>query len=110
MTDPMLKKLLGDELTQQIIKEMGIERDSPETQGALLSMLGDRIMQRIVVKIIKKLPASERVKFESLIGEGDILALRTLLHPYIPDVDLFIATEARHEFDTLKQKVDTSLG
>ena len=98
----VIDNLLSDEFTKEIIRELGIERDSPESQAAVISSIGEVVMQRVTLEIQKRLPVSVRLQFESLLGEGDMQDFDSLLRPYIPDIDNLIATESRKEFETIK--------
>ena len=98
----LIQELLGSDLMKEIVKECGLESAPAETQAELLSMIGKNIVGRVVVEILKTVPTPAHKKFEALIGKGDVDALRAFLEPHIPDLDDFIAREARKEYETTK--------
>ncbi|HWO07265.1 MAG TPA: hypothetical protein VNM40_01620 [Candidatus Paceibacterota bacterium] len=100
-----IRELLGDEFAQTVIRECGLEDDPPEAQVQFITLLGENIIQRISLEILKALPESEIPKFESFIGSGDMDGLRTFLLPHVPDLDRFIQHEAMKEYEATKTRM-----
>ncbi len=109
MTDTTDQKLvdeiLGDEFTKQIITELGLENDTPEAQAELITMIGENLMSRLVLEIVKVLPESEHDAFEKFIGSGKLVELRDFLLPHIPDLDRFIQREITKEYEATKTRI-----
>jgi hypothetical protein len=101
----LIKELLGDEFAQKILAEIGIEGDPPEIQAQFISEIGEAILQRMVLEILKRLPKAEATQFEELIGGGDMEAIRSLVSPHIPQFDQFIADTAQKEYLLIKTKL-----
>ena len=101
----IIKKLLGDDFTQQVILELGLSNDPLDVQAELIASVGETIMQRVVLEIVKKLPDVFAKKFENLIGAGDMQAIRALVTLYIPNLDEFIAAEARKEYAIIRDRM-----
>lgn len=104
-TQQMVASILGDGYSKQIISELGIESDTPDAQAELISAIGENIMMRLTLEILKILPESEHPKFDSFMGSGDIIGLREFLRPFIPDFDRFVQHEAMAEFETTKTRL-----
>lgn len=104
--DDTTRQLLGDDFTKQVMRDFGIEAESPEAQVYLMSSLGENIIQRITLEVLKIIPESEHEKFGSFIGGGDMNGLRKFLEPYIPDVDEFMQKTAKEEYEATKKLMD----
>lgn len=101
----LIDALLGDEFATTIIQEFGLENDPPEAQVQFITLLGENIIQRISLEILKLLPDSQHDKFESFIGSGDMDGLRAFLLPYIPDFDRFVFNESQLEYESTKKRM-----
>jgi hypothetical protein len=95
-----LQKLLSNQAMQSLVKDLGIEGDTPEHQAEIMMMIGSNITKRLVLAFVNALPDSTHVEFETYIGSKDIDGLRTFLEKHIPDLDELIARESRAEFET----------
>ena len=103
--DETIKEILSDDLTKQIIAELGLEAETPESQADIIAMIGENVLQRVVIEIAKELPEEARQGFEPFIGGGDIPGMREYLLPYIPDLDRFIQRHAAAEFEATKTRI-----
>ncbi len=104
-----LDKLLSDDVVRQLIKGMKIENEDPAAQARIFSLVGELVMQKVTLELLKRLPKSEGEKFEALIGSGDMQAMRELLEPHIPHLDAFIQEEAKKEFELLTSRMEQKL-
>ena len=100
----MLEELLGDDITQKVLEELGIRNSSPEMQAELLAGLMSTILKRIALEVLTVLPKSEHAEFERYIGSGDGPGMQSFLRKHIPDADEFVARYASNEFDAIKSK------
>ena len=95
----LIQELLGNDLIQEVIDKLGIGGVSEEMQTELLSMIGKNILQRVILEVMKIVPASEHAELEVLIGGGNTDAVRKFLVRHIPDLDDFIEREAQKEYE-----------
>ncbi|OHB18504.1 MAG: hypothetical protein A2854_00015 [Parcubacteria group bacterium RIFCSPHIGHO2_01_FULL_56_18] len=102
MIDQASQQILGDDFAKSFIHEMGIENESPEAQAHLIASLGENILNRITLEMLKVLPESKYEKFSSLVGAGDMDALRAFLEKHIPALDNFIQKAAKEEYEATK--------
>lgn len=98
-----LKNILNDEMTRAVLRDFGLENASDEAKARLLAGLGENIMGRVMIEVLKVLPEARRPEFDELIGRGDPEALEKFIFPYIPNFDLFVQQEARKEVDRTKE-------
>ena len=94
-----IKDILKEDLTQNVIKEFGLEQESSEGQAYLIAKLGENIFGRVLLGVHEVLPEAKRPEFEALVEEGDPEKLHAFIYPYIPNFDLFVQQEARKEID-----------
>lgn len=97
---------MQDVLTQEVIKQLGIDKDSREVQEELISMLGENILQRIVIEVAKMLPEEKRPEFDRFFGSGDLDGLRNFLEPHIPNLDRFLKNAAIVEYEATKTRAE----
>lgn len=98
-----IKTILNDELSHEVLREFGLESASDEKKARFLEGLGENIMGRIMIEVLKVLPEARRAEFDELIGSGDPAALEKFIFPYIPNFDLFVQQEAKKEIDRTKE-------
>lgn len=98
-----IKDILNDEMTQEVLLEFGLENASDDAKARLLAGLGENIMGRIMIEVLKVLPEARRAEFDDLVGRGDPEALEKFIFPYIPNFDLFVQQEAKKEIDRTKE-------
>lgn len=101
----MIKDLLGDDIVQTIITELGIASEPAEAQVEAVSTLGENIMLRITLETLKQLPLDAHAEFERLQDSGDAEAMKAFLVPYISDWDKFVRREAEKEFEETKTRI-----
>ncbi len=98
-------EILNEDLTKQIIAELGLVQESPEAQAEILDMMSENIMQRFVIEVLKILPEEKHAEFSAFIGSGTLIGLRDFLVPYIPDLDQFIQHHSAREFEATKARM-----
>jgi hypothetical protein len=98
-------EVLGDELAQNVISDIGYEHYPEQVQAEMISEIGEVLMMRLSLEIVKQLPQDKADDFEKLIGGGNMQAIRDLVEPYIPNFDRFIQETVSKEYASLKQKL-----
>ncbi len=97
-----MKSLLSDELTQQLIHELGIEGAPEDAQQEFLSGLGKNIISRLTIEMLAILPAGSHAGFQEVIEAGSPIRLYDFLSSFIADVPAFIERIARDEVTQTK--------
>lgn len=101
----LLHELLNDDIAQSVILDFKLQDDTPEEQAEFISQLGENIMLRLTLEILKLLPESEHERFKEFIGSGDMPGLRTFLMPHILDLDRFFQHEVMKEYEATKTRM-----
>lgn len=93
-----------DELKKLIIKELAIEDLSSEEQDELLIGIGENIITRTTLAILKSLSIEDQVEFEKIVSEGDYMAGYNFASSKIENFQDFIKKEALEEIMEMKKK------
>jgi len=93
----LIQGILADGFSKRLIKELGIEGESPSIQVDIISRLGQNVMDRVNVAVLKKLPEDQHPAFMNLVGSGNMMALQELVQPYIADLGQLVRDEAQKE-------------
>lgn len=101
----VISELLGEEITQNAITELGMQNASKEVQAPLLAMIGQGIVERVTLELLTALPSSERDRFEQLVGSGNGAQMREFLERHIPDLEQFVMQHAEREYEALKTSI-----
>lgn len=101
----VISELLGNEITQKAMIELGMQDASPEVQAPLLAMIGNGILERVTLELLTSLPLEERDRFEQLVGSGNGGELQELLEKHIPDLEKFVQLHAEREYEALKTSI-----
>ena len=99
-----IAQLLGEDIGTSVISDFGLEDGTPEEQAEFITQLGENIMLRLTLEILKIIPDSEHEKFKELMGAGDMPTLRQFLLAHIPDLDRFIQHEVTKEYEATKTR------
>jgi hypothetical protein len=101
----IIDELLGDAATKKILEETGLAESRPEIQMEFIGMLGSNILKRLALEILSAIPKSDHAAFESLVGSGDMKAMREFLEPRIANVDKFMVHYATLEYEETKNGI-----
>jgi hypothetical protein len=82
MTDTLMK----DEILAAAIRELGFEHLSEEGKQAALAGIGENVLGRVVLEVLKILPVTKHEEFRAMIGTASPLKIYTYLSPYIVDM------------------------
>ncbi len=96
--------MLHDDFGVRLIEELGLQDDTESTQATIISMVGENMISKVILEILKVLPESEHKTFESFMESGDLAGLQTFLSKYIPDLDAFVQLHAKNEYEDIKAK------
>lgn len=86
-----------------LVRELGIEGLSQEAQEETLAVLGEGILERVVIEIVRVLPAPKHAEFRALIGTASPLRIHTYLEPYVSDFPAFVERYAKEEVVRFKE-------
>lgn len=98
-----MMKLLSEGASQAMLKELGLSNATPEVQTEALATVGDLIGEAIYLAIGKRLPEPARDEYQTLVGNGNALALQKFLAPHIADLDAVIQEATRTELAAVKE-------
>lgn len=101
----LLEDVLADEGVCTLLKDLGFEQDTPEGKTEVIGIIGDTIMERVLLDVLKKLPEDAREGFEKNLNSGDMESVYTYLAPHIPDVNQFITTSIKNELTAIRAEL-----
>jgi len=107
MKDVVINQLLQDPFAKETLRECGIEENSsPATKIMVLDKIGEILMKRLTLEILKKLPEKEHKKFDKLLFAGKSTDVwYDFLSPYVGDVDMFVQKVTSGQMDSIKQEL-----
>lgn len=92
---------ISDEL-RTIFEEMGINDFSDEMKDYVITELGDQVIERVMLRIVKELPESKVNAFLEFIEKGasqdSLYIYLTSIYPQAEDVIIETAREIMQEF------------
>ena len=95
---------MSNDFVKQIVEDLGLGGGTPERQAELISRLGENILNRVMLEILKVLPKGEREKLGLLFDTGSLEQLREFLAARIPDLDAFIRREGQKEIEATRAR------
>ena len=96
-------------LKQQLVKDLDIESLPEVLQDEIIEGLGQNVMKRVTLEILKKIPEDKRDEFESISEKGDQEQARAFIGQYIPNLDEFTAQVTTKEVNEYKELVEKKL-
>ena len=110
MKDKLITQLLRDDFAEALFKEFGLTKSSIEIKTSFLDRLGELLLKRLALEILKKLPQEEHAKFDELLFAGlGTEKMYDLLKPHVGDVDAFVAKVMQDEIVAMqKETVETA--
>lgn len=99
MTDTLMK----DEILAATIRELGLEHLSEDAKQAALAGIGENVLGRVVLEIMKILPKTKHEEFRAMIGTASPLKIYTYLSPYIVDMPALVQRVAAAEIAETKK-------
>ncbi len=94
---------MQDEIAKVLVHELGIAGLSAEAQEETLNVLGEGILERVMIEIVRILPESKHEEFRALIGTASPLRIHTYLEPYVTDLPAFVERYAKEEVARFKE-------
>ncbi len=98
----MMGEILGSDFVKEIIKDLQIGEEKPEVQAELITMIGQVMMERLILETYKALPRELHTKADEFFESGDIVGARKFLTQHIPDFDAMVRREASLEYEKIK--------
>lgn len=93
-----------DELKKLILKELGAEELSSEEQDELITGIGENIITRTTLAILKNLSIEDQVEFERVVSEGDYMAGYNFASSKIENFQDFIKKEILEEIMEMEKE------
>ncbi len=94
--------MLTPTLQQKIIREFGIEHETPEAQVYLLGKFAENVSNRIAYEVKKIIPQEKREEFDTLVAADDESVLKQFISTHVPNFEAFVQSEAQKEIDITK--------
>ena len=90
-------------LKNLIAKELGLEGAPPEEMEEIIMQVGQSIMERTTLAIIKRLTLDEQEEFSSIAETGDYQKAYEFASSKIENFDDFVKAETLAEIEELKK-------
>jgi hypothetical protein len=100
---------LRDDIRTQVSDNLGIGNLPPEQQEHIISNLGQVVMERVMLEILKRIPESQQSAFDALADSGDQVGMETFLKQQVPGIDSIVQGAAQEEIRAFKEFM-TNLG
>ena len=97
-----IQDILGNDYSNEIITDLGIEHETPEVQAELILGIGQTVLERLVLEIYKILPQEAHAEADAFLDAGDIAGARLLFEKHIPDFDAFVKHHISIELEKIK--------
>ena len=94
---------MKDEILAATIRELGLEHLSEDAKQAALAGIGENVLGRVVLEIMKILPKTRHEEFRAMIGTASPLKIYTYLSPYIVDMPALVQRVAAAEIAETKK-------
>jgi hypothetical protein len=89
-------------LRAQLVQDLNL-KDIPEsTQNEIIDQLGQNVMRRVTMEILKKIPENKYDEFDQISRTGDVTQIQNYIAQYIPDTDAFIREKTKETVDEFK--------
>ncbi|MBI4094145.1 hypothetical protein HY417_04225 [Candidatus Kaiserbacteria bacterium] len=104
-----IQTILRDEMVEALIKELGLENDSPEAQADAIAQASENMLARLFLEIFKIVPAPKHAELNAVLDGGDHEKLVAFLSPLVPgaDADAFLKDVIRREVEETKRLIAT---
>jgi hypothetical protein len=98
-----------EEVLDDLIKDLGIDRMDPEKQADILSELYDTLQMRVGARLAEDLTEEQAAKIEEASKKGEAEA-QAALQEVVPNYDELVADELEGMRQELKVVIDTTSG
>ena len=88
-------------INQDLVSELNIKDLPEQVQNDIIDGLGQNILEKVILELIKKIPEDKREVFDSL---RDPKEIQTFVSEYIPDYDGFVQSVVNKEITEFKQE------
>jgi len=85
--------MLTTNLKADLIKELGIDQLEPSKQEEVLTAMTEAVLKRLTIRVLEKLPESDRADFEKISQSQDAEKMTNFLKDKIPDFEEIAAQE-----------------
>lgn len=90
-------------INQKIVSELNIENLPKQTQDDIIDALGQNILEKVILEVLKKIPEDKRETFDSLRDPEEI---RSFVSTYISDYDAFVQEVMAKEIIVFKKQAN----
>lgn len=91
-----------EQIRAQIIQDLGISSLPEEAQNEIIESLGQNIIRRVTLEILKQIPEDKHEEFDDISQTGDQSQIMAFIETYIPNADEFIQTKTQETIDEFK--------
>ncbi len=91
-----------EQLKKEILKELKIDHLPENDQKKIVEKLGEVILQRLSLELLKSLPEDKKEEFKKLSDTGDLPVLYDLVRAELPNSDEIIANAIKDVVDLIK--------
>ena len=90
-------------INQDIVSELNIGDLPKQTQDDIIDALGQNILEKVILEVLKKIPEDKRETFDSLRDPEEI---RSFVSTYISDYDAFVQEVMAKEIIVFKKQAN----
>jgi len=96
------------EIRKQIITDLKLDNLPESLQNDIIEKLGQNILQRVALEILKEIPEERRDEFDIVSDAGDLDKTRCFVEQFIPNLDEFTKQVTAKEIEEFKNLANLS--
>ena len=100
-----VNQVLGD-VSQMVLKDLGLENADPIGQAEVIASIGQNIMDRVLLEVLKVIPQNDHDEFHAILEKGSPVEIRDFLKVRITDFDQFVQHYAAQELEATKTRAN----
>ena len=97
-----------EEIKKQIVTDLKIENLPESLQNDIIEKLGQNVLQRVALEILKKIPKEHHDEFDAVSDAGDPDKTRSFIEQFIPNLDEFTKQVTTREIAEFKELANIS--
>ena len=78
-----------EEIKKQIVADLKIDNLPDSLQNDIIEKLGQNVLQRVTLEILKQIPKEHHNEFDTISDSGDPDKIRSFIEQFIPNLDEF---------------------
>jgi len=96
------------EIRNQIITDLKLDNLPESLQNDIIEKLGQNVLQRVALEILKEIPEERRDEFDIVSEAGDLDKTRFFVEQFIPNLDDFTKKVTTKEIEEFKNLANLS--